>query len=189
MRLSKTCVQAVMAMTFLADQPTQQPIQAKHVAAHLAVPADSALKILQALVRQGLLDSRLGRSGGYSLGKPAQKVTLLQILEAIDGPVNGQLRLVDASPGTEAVLVRLQAVCDQAAASLRQSLEGITLAELQRAGRATATATSATPVAVVPPGATEPAVATTPAATATTTATEAAIAAAVAAVPTAPATS
>lgn len=135
MRLSKTCIQAVAAMTFLAEQPAQIPIQARHVAAHLEVPAESALKILQALTRHSLLDSHLGRTGGYLLGKPPEEITLLHIYEAIDGPVCGQLRLPDAPAGLKPVLTRLQTVCDDAATSLKQALDAVTLADLQRASR------------------------------------------------------
>lgn len=50
--------------------------------------------ILWKLVNQGILTSTRGVNGGYTLAKPAGKITLLEIVEAIDGPV-GQTELVD----------------------------------------------------------------------------------------------
>lgn len=137
MRLSKTCVQASLAMAFLADCPPHQPVQARHVARFLGVPPDSALKILQALVRQNLLASHLGRGGGYCLHRPAGEISLLQIFEAIDGPIDGHLRLLDAPMDAAPVLMVLKTACDEAAASLRQSLAGVTVADLQRSVRVT----------------------------------------------------
>ena len=59
MKLSKSSAQAVLAMAFLAEQPTGSVIQARQVGGHLGIPTDSALKILQVLARHGLLASQL----------------------------------------------------------------------------------------------------------------------------------
>jgi Rrf2 family protein len=142
MRLSKTSAQAALALAFLAGQPSGRPVQARHIAGYLGIPPDSALKILQALARQHLILSHLGRSGGYHLDKPPEEVTLLQIVEAIEGPISGHMAL---GAGPEAVLPGLdllQAACAQAATGLRHSLSQTTVADLVRCNHPPAMATT-----------------------------------------------
>lgn len=138
MKLSKTSAQAALALAFLAEQEADAVVQARQVAAHLGIPTDSALKILQTLARQELILSQLGRSGGYRLHKPAASVTLAQIVEAIDGPISGTMRLDARREGTAGSMDLLQSVCEQAATRLREELSRTTVADLARSNRAPA---------------------------------------------------
>lgn len=135
MKLSKTSAQAALALAYLAEQDSTQTIQAKQVAKHLGIPADSALKILQAMARHDLIHSRLGRSGGYRLINDAQDITLLQVIEAIDGPINGQVRLDNAPDGITGGLDLLQAISQQAAERIRLELSQTTIADLVKSNR------------------------------------------------------
>ena len=132
MRLSKTSAQAALAMAYLAEQEPGVVVQARHVASHLGIPTDSALKILQVLARHELVMSQLGRSGGYRLHKSADQVTLAQIHEAFDGPINRSMRLLARSDSVSVSLDLLQDACDEAADCLRQQLNKITVATLIR---------------------------------------------------------
>jgi Rrf2 family protein len=129
-RLSKTSAQAALALAFLAQQDETLIIQARQVARHLGIPADSALKILQALARHDIIQSRLGRSGGYRLARPAADISLLQVIEAIDGPINGQVRVDNAPQWIAGGIDLLQAISQQAALRIRQELSQTTIADL-----------------------------------------------------------
>ena len=133
MKLSKTSAQAALAMGVLAAQPSGTYLQARHIAEKLNIPTVSALKILQALTRGHLIESQLGRSGGYRLTCSAAEVSLLRIIEAIDGPVCGQMRIDHAPAGVQQSVNRLRQVCDVAAQTLRQQLEQTTVADLATA--------------------------------------------------------
>ncbi len=130
MKLSKTSAQAALATVYLATKQDQGFIQARQVAEHLRIPTDSALKILQALVQHGLIESRLGRSGGYRLTASPKLVTLLQIIEAIDGPVTAALPAVNAQGHLDHNLKMLQNACDHVAKQIRQQLQKTTVADL-----------------------------------------------------------
>jgi Rrf2 family protein len=142
MKLSKTSAQAALAMAFLAEQDSDTVVQARQVAAHLGIPTDSALKILQTLARQELILSQLGRSGGYRLHKPAASVTLAHIVEAIDGPISGAMRLDNRREGTAGSMELLQSVCEQVAVRLREELSRTTVADLARCNRTAMVAAS-----------------------------------------------
>jgi Rrf2 family protein len=133
MKLSKTSAQAALALGVLASQPDGEYLQARHIAEKLNIPTVSALKILQALTRGHLIESQLGRSGGYRLACPAHEVSLLKIVEAIDGPVRGQMRIDGAPAGVAQGVERLRAACTSAADALRDQLERTTVADLATA--------------------------------------------------------
>ena len=129
MKLSKTSTHAALAVAFLAERNDGRHIQARQVAEHLGIPTDSALKNLQALVRGQIVRSQLGRAGGYVLARPADQITLLQIVEAIDGPVTADTPMRH-HPGLEPRLALLRAVCQRATDQARHELSRHTVADL-----------------------------------------------------------
>lgn len=64
-----------------------QITDASTLASETAIPQRFALKILGKLVSGGLVISKKGANGGYGLAKDADKITLLDIVEIIDGPI------------------------------------------------------------------------------------------------------
>ena len=131
MKLTKTATQAALAMAFLAGQPENQPTQARQVAKHLQIPIDSALKVLQALSRQTLLISRLGRHGGYVMPSAPDAITLLQVVEAIDGPIVVEMSFDESRSGALASpRSALESVCRRAVNGIRRELLRVTVADL-----------------------------------------------------------
>jgi Rrf2 family protein len=74
----------VYACVHLA-QSEQSPVQAGRVAEAIGQHPDYLIKILQRLTRDGILSSIRGPSGGFRLARPASDISLLEIVEAIDG--------------------------------------------------------------------------------------------------------
>lgn len=131
MKLSKSSAHAAIAVAYLASRSHEDgPVQARQVAEHLGVPTDSALKVLQTLARNNLIQSQLGRAGGYRLHRLPETLTLLDIVEAIDGPIHPQVPAgLSASPAGIELLVNM---CQQATNSIRTELSRLTIAELAR---------------------------------------------------------
>jgi Rrf2 family protein len=90
------------------------------IARSCCIPSRPLSIALGLLVRAGLLESRTGPNGGYRFVGPASKITLLDIIEVVDGPV----RVTIPSVGKNAVNIeqRLQMVFDDAATAVRQLL-------------------------------------------------------------------
>ncbi len=130
MKLSKTSAHAALALAYLAGRASDGYVQARTIADHLHIPTDSALKILQALTRRGILHSQLGRTGGYRLLTDPSRLSLLQIVEAIDGPMVSEMPV--HQPHLCEAIDALQHVCDQARDLIRQSLANSTIADLTR---------------------------------------------------------
>jgi Rrf2 family protein len=132
MRLTRASSYAVHALAYMARQPPDAAV-ASHVTAEAAgVPERQLLKLLRRLAGSGLLRSSTGPYGGFWLARPAKDITLLEVIEAVDGPIRGDVPDV-GQDGAAAMGKRLRQACDEAAALVRERLSKVTLAELARA--------------------------------------------------------
>ena len=86
MIFSRPVAYAVRALICLARVPEHTRLMASEIAALERIPAASLAKTLQQLVRKRLLDSEKGRNGGFRLGRPAKRISLLDVIEAVEGP-------------------------------------------------------------------------------------------------------
>ncbi len=84
MILSQTAEYAVRAVVHLAGRPPEEYARVADVAAALDIPRNYLSKILHALARTGTLDSTRGKAGGFRLGRPAEDVTLLDVVGEFD---------------------------------------------------------------------------------------------------------
>ncbi|MGA3295810.1 MAG: Rrf2 family transcriptional regulator [Candidatus Acidiferrales bacterium] len=82
---SKPCEYAIRALVFLARFPDQGAAQGMEIAKAEGLPAPVLGKVLQELVRKGLLESRRGPGGGFRLARNSQLITLRDVVAAIDG--------------------------------------------------------------------------------------------------------
>ena len=115
MRLGRAAAYAVFATAHLAENANGSPIQGRDIAESCGIPPGHLLKILQQLVRAQILSSERGPAGGFVLRKPAEDITLLEIVEAIEGPISGDLLLRNTAAGKERTRVRLEQACQNVA--------------------------------------------------------------------------
>lgn len=84
--LSATCKYGIRAVIFIASRPDQNiNTGLKQISDELRIPLPYLAKILQVLSRKKILHSSKGPHGGFYLLIPAEKLTLMDIIEAIDG--------------------------------------------------------------------------------------------------------
>jgi Rrf2 family protein len=69
----------------LAEAPEGEQVMARIIAEEEELPAFFLAKTLQNLARHGLLRSTKGPTGGFSLNKPAEKIRILDVVDALDG--------------------------------------------------------------------------------------------------------
>src|SRR5438445_7826812 len=85
MRLGEPVEWALHCTTVLALLPADGAMPASRLAQFHGVPAAYLAKALQALSRAGIVESVPGRRGGYRLGRPPAEITLLDIVDAVEG--------------------------------------------------------------------------------------------------------
>ena len=127
MKLSRTVAYAVRATLQLAARDTDAPVPCNQLAREGQMPERFLLQILRSLVAHGILRSTRGVEGGYSLNRPLDDISLLDIIEAIEGPLqtaSGSEVLRDLEH--ERLIEALEAI----GRTTRQQLQAIRLSQL-----------------------------------------------------------
>jgi Rrf2 family protein len=86
LRLSKKADYALIAMKHLAQKREAVSTSAREIAEQYDIPIELMAKVLQRLVRTGLLTSHQGTRGGYTLSRPSVAISVADVIQAIDGP-------------------------------------------------------------------------------------------------------
>ena len=128
MKLSRTVAYALQATLQLAQSDSSVPIPCSRLAAEGKMPERFLLQILRNLVAHGILESTRGVEGGYMLERAPEEISLLDVIEAIDGPLTSTLPMNEGLPPEaksklESALATLTEVA-------REELEAVTLARL-----------------------------------------------------------
>jgi Rrf2 family protein len=86
LRLSKKADYALMAVRHLALPDGPSSTSAREIAEQYDIPLELMAKVLQRLVRAGLLISTQGTRGGYTLSRMPAAISVSDVMQAIDGP-------------------------------------------------------------------------------------------------------
>jgi Rrf2 family transcriptional regulator, nitric oxide-sensitive transcriptional repressor len=124
---SQTAEYALRAVVYLASR-APAPQTARQIAAATRVPPDYLAKVLQGLGRTGLVHSQRGLHGGFTLGRPPEDLTVLDVLQAVD-PIR---RITTCPLGLKdhVNLCPLHRRLDQALDLVEKALADSTIAEL-----------------------------------------------------------
>lgn len=85
--LSKKTQYAFKALMYLAQQREGEPVLIAEISQKRNIPLKFLENILLELKKQGILDSKKGKGGGYYLAKTPEKIFLADVLRLIDGPI------------------------------------------------------------------------------------------------------
>ena len=87
MRLTHLADYAVVIMTAAARREAGARLSASELAQETGVPLPTTQKLMGRLAAEGLLTSVRGAAGGFALARSAEKITLADIVEAVEGPI------------------------------------------------------------------------------------------------------
>ena len=130
MRISAKADYAVRAAVELASAPDDKPVKAERIATAQEIPLNFLENILGELRHAGIIRSHRGADGSFRLAKPADQVSIADIIRAVEGPlasVRGGPPEETSYPGSSAALPR---VWIAVRASLRNVVEQVTLADV-----------------------------------------------------------
>ncbi|MCC6235548.1 MAG: Rrf2 family transcriptional regulator [Verrucomicrobiales bacterium] len=161
MHISRAGEYGVLGLLRLVQQPAGQPVMIDAVSKEEGIPKSFLAKIFQDLAKAGLLRSQRGAGGGFTLAKSPDNISVLEIIEAIDGKIALQ-RCLGETPDCDRVEVcALCSLFEQAQDRLKEVFQQTTLAELSRrqiecASRATPPIPGERRIALFPPSSTPP---------------------------------
>ena len=128
MKLSRTVTYALQATLQLAESGSSRPVPCSQLASEGHMPERFLLQILRNLVNHGILRSTRGVDGGYSLVRKPTEISLLDVIEAIDGPIDSGI------PENERFSVASQAhlrnALHEISSSARKQLDQIKVSQL-----------------------------------------------------------
>ncbi len=129
MKLTRASSYALHAVAFMAAQKQHdRPVASHHIAQARGIPERFLLKVLKPLVSARVLLSIKGPNGGYRLARSASDISMLEILEAVDGPIRGQAPFTEASNGN--LNHKLEQICKHSADQVRKHLEKVRISDL-----------------------------------------------------------
>jgi len=129
-RLSKLTDYAIVVLSEMARQ-----VGTVHTVAHLAdrtgVPAPTVAKLMKAMTPAGLTTSQRGAAGGYALSRPADAISIAEIITALDGPIalTACVDGADSQCGVEQ-LCPMRGGWEKVNRAIRGALEEVSLADM-----------------------------------------------------------
>ena len=128
MKLSRTVAYGVQATLQLARSNSSTPVPCSQLAAEGHMPERFLLQILRHLVTHGILHSTRGVDGGYNLERSPEEISLLELIEAIDGPLHSALPVGEGVPLQYDA--KLRDALESITQTARQQLSAIKLSDL-----------------------------------------------------------
>jgi Rrf2 family protein len=129
-RVSAKADYAIRAAVELAAAGDGPPVKGERIAQAQSIPPNFLENILADLRNAGLVGSRRGAEGGYWLARPADEITLADVIRAVDGPLANVRGVRSEQVTYDGSAERLRDVWVAVRAALRNVLERVTLADV-----------------------------------------------------------
>jgi Rrf2 family protein len=132
MQLSQSVTYALQALLQLAESNEGVLITRGKLAANGKMPERFLLEILHSLVKRGLLRSTRGGGGGFALARTPEEISLLDVIEAVDGPI--PVGMPANNSMAESLRTWLRKNLEQVVENAREHLAAMTLSRMVAAG-------------------------------------------------------
>jgi Rrf2 family protein len=129
MKLNRSTGYGLLAVAYIAQNKDQGLILSQDVSKKYNISLEYLLKIMQQLVRARILQSKRGPRGGFTMARPATKITMLDVVEAVEGPMINYLNLAEQARGVK-FAAKAEQVYEKAIAQVRAELKKVKLSDL-----------------------------------------------------------
>ncbi|MHC4119443.1 MAG: RrF2 family transcriptional regulator [Planctomycetota bacterium] len=129
MKVTKSAGYALHALMYMVRHSTQLPVTAVTVAKAEGIPSDYLAKIFQQLAKAGFVRAIRGRKRGYIFARPPEKISLIEMFEAIEGgPLFDDCFLRHCQCGGTPENCRIFSIWTDATRKIKKELEDTTVA-------------------------------------------------------------
>ena len=128
--LTKRADYAIRAVVALAAAAPDERLSVRRIAADRAIPVRFLPQVMTDLVRAGLVEGQTGRTGGYRLARPSTAISLLEVIEAIEGDSRRTTCVLRGGPCNVDGVCDVHAVFAATQAAMLRELGGATIASL-----------------------------------------------------------
>jgi len=132
MQITRSGEYGLRGLLFLAKEPAEKWVLVSKISRDQNIPETFLAKIFQRLSRAGLLRSSRGSKGGFSLGKPPNKITMREVIEAIEGPIALNRCLLKEGECEQEEVCPIHRVWEQAQRRIIDILDRTTMQDLAK---------------------------------------------------------
>lgn len=132
MQITRATDYAVRIMVHLAALPEEARVAAPEVARGIEAPVSFVSKVLQQLVQRGMVTSQRGVGGGFQLAVQPEKVSLLDVVEMVNGPLQINRCLPGELTCDRKSWCGVHPIWAEAQAALKKVLGSVSIAQLAR---------------------------------------------------------
>ncbi|MBI5394804.1 MAG: Rrf2 family transcriptional regulator [Verrucomicrobia bacterium] len=90
MQITRAGEYGILGALYLAKQPSHRLVMIEEISTAENIPRSFLAKIVQSLAHAGIVESQRGVGGGFRLARAPERITILQVLEAIEGTLSLQ---------------------------------------------------------------------------------------------------
>jgi Rrf2 family transcriptional regulator, iron-sulfur cluster assembly transcription factor len=132
MELTRKGEYAIRGIIYLARQAEGKVVLISEIAEATDVPQTFLAKIFQNFAKIGLVNSFRGTGGGFTLGRPASRITLREVVEAVEGPIMPNRCLTGTGSCEFGDTCTVHPVWRQVQTQIVQVLDGVTIEQLAK---------------------------------------------------------
>jgi Rrf2 family iron-sulfur cluster assembly transcriptional regulator len=132
LELTKRGDYAIRAVLALSRARNGARLSVREVSADQQIPARFLPAVMTDLVRAGLVEAAVGRSGGYRLARPATAISLLDVVEAVEGDSRRRVCILRGGPCALHGVCDVHAVFASAQEDVLRRLGRTTVADMRR---------------------------------------------------------
>ena len=116
MKISATTQYGLVAVGYIPQNSTgfKDTVTAKSIATKYGITWEYLLKVLQELARANVLRSMRGPHGGFTLARPASEISMLDVIEAVEGPMRANVEIDGQAVAREVVTSKVTEACREA---------------------------------------------------------------------------
>ena len=129
MKISNTAKYGLLAVVYVAKNSKDGLVKVSSLTKECGIPEMYLRKVLLLLVNANILKSKRGPLGGYSLPRPSQEITLLEIIETLNGPLEQSIGITQDLKHTPLV-VKMEKTCKDTATKAKDILQNITISQM-----------------------------------------------------------
>lgn len=132
MQIPRRVDYGLRAVIYLSGQDPEKSCSIAEIAKQQGVPRKFLEKIIQDLIRGGLIKSKRGANGGYALARPPEEISFTDVIVAIEGPIAVNLCLDDRLGCDQIPRCTMIGVWSEVQQKINEVLSGTTIAGLRR---------------------------------------------------------
>lgn len=130
LQVSRKVDYALRAVIYLSLQPPDRPVSVKEIATRRRIPQKFLEKIIQDLIRAGIVQSYRGAHGGYTLARSPAAVSFRDVIEAVEGPIALNVCVSAGAPCAVLSSCSMQQVWEEGQRRMLEYFADTTLADL-----------------------------------------------------------